>query len=149
MKVCFRSMSVRRVDHIPQSAWLSEALSELDNSCDKLTIICSPPTEPLPLTSTGTTTSEIRAAKGGAPRDHGARPTFRLLGVSAYGSTEIDYPNDRDVLQSFECEERTQFRCGACPRSFTATESKIPATGFHIFQGLYGRCTVLFERPSE
>ncbi|KAG8909778.1 ssDNA endodeoxyribonuclease [Tulasnella sp. 408] len=96
---------------IMKSSWLSEALSELDSSTEKLAIICAPPTEPLPITSTGNSGQAPRptARRTSVARDVGAQPTFRLLGISAYGSTELDFPNDREVLQSFECEELTQF----------------------------------------
>ncbi|KAG9047608.1 ssDNA endodeoxyribonuclease [Tulasnella sp. UAMH 9824] len=96
---------------IMKSSWLSEALSELDSSTEKLAIICAPPTEPLPTTSTGNSSQVPRptARRTSIARDVGAQPTFRLLGISAYGSTELDFPNDREVLQSFECEELTQF----------------------------------------
>ncbi|KAG8976530.1 ssDNA endodeoxyribonuclease, partial [Tulasnella sp. 427] len=47
--------------------------------------------------------------KSAAARDVSGQPTFRLLGISAYGTTELDFPNEREVLQSFECEEFTQF----------------------------------------
>jgi len=98
------------VQVIMKSSWLSEALSELDNSCDKLTVICSPPTQPLPFTSTVPSEADpARAERQSLVRDMGSRATLRLLGTSAYGSTEIDYPNDRDVLQTFECEDSVQF----------------------------------------
>ncbi|KAG8897495.1 ssDNA endodeoxyribonuclease, partial [Tulasnella sp. 403] len=96
---------------IMKSSWLSEALSELDTSCDKLTIVCSPPTVPLPSTSIGTDSQAQRENFNRTINNDGdARPYFRLLGVGAYGTTEIDYPNDRDVLQAFECEEPIQYR---------------------------------------
>ncbi|KAG8953996.1 ssDNA endodeoxyribonuclease [Tulasnella sp. 424] len=96
---------------IMKSSWLSEALSELDSSTEKLAIICAPPTEQLPITSTGNSSQAPRPVerRTSSARDVGAQPSFRLLGISAYGSTELDFPNDREVLQSFECEEFTQF----------------------------------------
>ncbi|KIO19193.1 hypothetical protein M407DRAFT_246252 [Tulasnella calospora MUT 4182] len=96
---------------IMKSSWLSGALSELDSSTEKLAIICAPPDEALPITSTGNSSQAPRPTgrRTSTARDVGAHPTFRLLGISAYGSTELDFPNDREVLQSFECEEHTQF----------------------------------------
>ncbi|CAE6427393.1 unnamed protein product [Rhizoctonia solani] len=70
---------------IMKSVWLREALSEIDQSCDTLSIICNPP--------------------GGGKR----QPPLRIHAVGAFGSTEMDYPNDREVLEVFECVERVSF----------------------------------------
>jgi len=96
---------------IMKSSWLLEALSELDTSCDTLAIICAPPATPLLHTSTMQSRSQptLSVSKSVGGRDFGPRPTFRLLASSTYGSTEIDYPNDREVLQAFECHEPTRF----------------------------------------
>ncbi|KAG9127107.1 ssDNA endodeoxyribonuclease [Ceratobasidium sp. 392] len=66
------------------SSWLREALSEIDASCDTLTLICTP---------------------GGNRRE----PALRIHAVGSFGSTEMDYPNDREVLELFECVERVSF----------------------------------------
>lgn len=57
---------------LQQSSWLRDALSELDPSCDKLTIISnpSPPT-------------------GRAPRSTASKPIFRIQAAGTFGSTEV------------------------------------------------------------
>ncbi|KAG8970822.1 ssDNA endodeoxyribonuclease [Tulasnella sp. 419] len=87
---------------ILKSSWLSEALSELD-SCDKLTILCTPPTVPLPQSNSEPPSSFF------TNRTASSKARFRLLGTGSFGSTEIDFPNDRDVLETFECEEQVSF----------------------------------------
>ncbi|KAF8744054.1 Repair protein Rad1/Rec1/Rad17, partial [Rhizoctonia solani] len=72
-------------DDEKRSVWLREALSEIDQSCDTLTIICNPP--------------------GGGKK----QSPLRIHAVGAFGSTEMDYPNDREVLELFECVERVSF----------------------------------------
>lgn len=63
-----------------QSSWLLEALSEVGPSCDKLTIICAPPQEPL-----------ATAATAGPYLNSGvAKPTFRIRAVGSFGSTEVN-----------------------------------------------------------
>ncbi|ELU44015.1 Rad1 domain-containing protein [Rhizoctonia solani AG-1 IA] len=83
---------------IMKSVWLREALSEIDQSCDTLTIICNPP--------------------GGGKK----QSPLRIHAVGAFGSTEMDYPNDREVLELFECVERVSFNSPASselPEGFT------------------------------
>ncbi|KAF8758369.1 Repair protein Rad1/Rec1/Rad17 [Rhizoctonia solani] len=72
-------------DDEKRSVWLREALSEIDQSCDTLTIMCNPP--------------------GGGKK----QSPLRIHAVGAFGSTEMDYPNDREVLELFECVERVSF----------------------------------------
>ncbi|KZT20264.1 Rad1-domain-containing protein [Neolentinus lepideus HHB14362 ss-1] len=74
-----------------QSSWLRDALSELDPSCEKLTFVGNP----LPQ---GNNTSRSSSS-----------PLFRILAEGMFGSTEMDYPNDREVLETFNCEEPTKF----------------------------------------
>lgn len=71
---------------ILKSSWLRDALSELDPSCEKLTIMGYPPHP------------GGRAQRGSAPR-------LRLKAVGTFGSTEMDYPNDKEVLETCECDE--------------------------------------------
>ncbi|PCH38411.1 Rad1-domain-containing protein [Wolfiporia cocos MD-104 SS10] len=77
---------------ILKSSWLRDALSELESlSCDKLTIIGNPPPPP------------GRAARLSAP------PRLRLQATGPLGSTEIDYPNDSEVLETCECAGQVRF----------------------------------------
>ncbi|KAL4065298.1 repair protein Rad1/Rec1/Rad17-domain-containing protein [Scleroderma citrinum] len=68
------------------SSWLRDALSEFDPSCEKITFIANP-------------VSEAGRAQRGRP----IKPLFRIMAFGAFGSTEMDYPNDREVLETFEC----------------------------------------------
>ncbi|KAJ3797736.1 Rad1/Rec1/Rad17 [Lentinula aff. detonsa] len=79
---------------ILKSSWLRDALSELDPSCDKLTFIGNP-SENL---DTGAQTARQRQRARLQ-----ATPNFRIEATGTFGNTEMDYPNDRDVLESFEC----------------------------------------------
>ncbi|KAI0806889.1 Rad1/Rec1/Rad17 [Fomes fomentarius] len=75
---------------ILKSSWLRDALSELDSSTEKLTIIGNP----LPPGN--------RIVRNAPPR-------LRLRAVGQYGSTEMDYPNDREVLETCECAQPVSF----------------------------------------
>ncbi|EJD05934.1 Rad1-domain-containing protein [Fomitiporia mediterranea MF3/22] len=74
-----------------KSSWLRDALSEVDPSCEKITFIGNPT---VPETS----------LQRGSPR-----PLFRIQAVGPFGSTEIDYPNDREVLEAFECDSNVSY----------------------------------------
>ncbi|KAI0956686.1 hypothetical protein AcW1_005304 [Taiwanofungus camphoratus] len=76
---------------ILKSSWLRDALSELDPSCDKLTIIGNPPPPP-----------------GRAPQTS-ALPRLRLQAAGTFGSTEMDYPSDKEVLETCECDQSVSF----------------------------------------
>ncbi|KAI0737871.1 Rad1-domain-containing protein [Daedaleopsis nitida] len=75
---------------ILKSSWLRDALSELDSTTTQLTIIGNPP-------PTGNR----------VPRN--APPRLRLRAVGQHGSTEMDYPNDREVLETCECPQAVSF----------------------------------------
>jgi len=78
---------------ILKSSWLSDALSELEiSSYEKITIISNPP--PAPRTR--------------APRTP-SNPILRIHAAGPFGSCDMDYPNDREVLETFECEEPLTF----------------------------------------
>ncbi|KIJ69664.1 hypothetical protein HYDPIDRAFT_106321 [Hydnomerulius pinastri MD-312] len=77
------------------SSWLRDALSELDPSCEKITLICNPPAD--------STHRRGATSGGGTGAGAGGKPLFRIKASGAFGSTEMDYPNDREVLETFEC----------------------------------------------
>ncbi|KAJ7273000.1 Rad1/Rec1/Rad17 [Mycena rebaudengoi] len=91
------------------SSWLRDALSELDPSCDKLTFIGNPPPS--------AATSKQRQQSG--------TPMLRIQAAGTFGSTEMDYPNDRDVLETFECTRPISFtyRFGHISRTLRALQS--------------------------
>ncbi|KAF9009470.1 Rad1/Rec1/Rad17 [Cyathus striatus] len=80
---------------ILKSSWLRDALSELDPSCEKLTFIGNPPQDV--------------GASNTNPRQRTSKPILRIQAVGTFGSTEMDYPNDRDVLETFECTRPVNF----------------------------------------
>lgn len=83
-----------------KSSWLRDALSELDSwSCRDITFICTPAMDP-----------STRPTKGKHTQTP-AQPTLRIHAAGTFGSTEMDYPNDREVLESFECLEDVSFTC--------------------------------------
>ncbi|KAI0685681.1 Rad1-domain-containing protein [Cerioporus squamosus] len=75
---------------ILKSSWLREALSELDSTSEKLTIICNPPPP------------GNRAVRN-------APPCLRLRAVGQFGTTELDYPNDREVIETCECPQTISY----------------------------------------
>jgi len=93
---------------ILKSSWLRDALSELDPSCDKLTFIGNPPPQ-----------------SARAPRSALSKPMLRIQAAGTFGSTEMDYPNDRDVLETFECTQTISFsyRFGHISRTLRALQS--------------------------
>lgn len=84
---------------IMRSEWLSDAISELDGSAaDVLTIRQSP-----------------------------SRPWFRLSVKGLLGSAQMDYPNDRSVLETFQCraDVKNGYKFGmikTCLKAMTASE---------------------------
>ncbi|KAL5529131.1 hypothetical protein ACEPAG_5105 [Sanghuangporus baumii] len=76
---------------IMKSSWLRDALSEVDPGCDKITFIGNP---------TGYDSMQ---------RASSSRPLFRIQAVGPFGSAEIDYPNDREVLEAFECDSNVSY----------------------------------------
>lgn len=82
----------RIIKIILRSSWLRDALEEIDSTCDKLTFMAIPPTDTLP----GSLSCSIK-------------PTFRLSAEGTFGSSQMDYPNDKDVLESYECVSPVKF----------------------------------------
>ncbi|KZT44247.1 Rad1-domain-containing protein [Sistotremastrum suecicum HHB10207 ss-3] len=72
---------------IMPSIGLRDAISEFDPSCDTLTIIVDPNATQTP-----------------------SLPALRLQASGMFGSTEIEYPNHKNVLETFQCQERVEFR---------------------------------------
>ncbi|KAF5360515.1 hypothetical protein D9756_004883 [Leucocoprinus leucothites] len=98
---------------ILKSSWFRDALSELDPSYDKLTFISNPPEmSDNPMT-------------GKSRRRNPTKPILRIKAGGNFGSTEMDYPNDRDVLESFECMQSVSFsyRFSHIAKSLRAVQS--------------------------
>ncbi|KAJ7778625.1 Rad1/Rec1/Rad17 [Mycena maculata] len=99
---------------ILKSSWLRDALSELDPSCDKLTFIGNPPPA-----------VPVNGRQRPQPRAANRSPMLRIQAAGTFGSTEMDYPNDRDVLETFECTRPVSFsyRVGHISRTLRALQS--------------------------
>ncbi|KAF9265823.1 Rad1-domain-containing protein [Marasmius fiardii PR-910] len=85
---------------ILKSSWLKEALSEIDPSCDKLTFIANPPDQTF---TDGTAARQNQRARARA------KPILRIRATSTHGTTEMEYVNDRDVLETFDCSASVSF----------------------------------------
>ncbi|KAF7323217.1 hypothetical protein HMN09_00102400 [Mycena chlorophos] len=98
---------------ILKSSWLREALSEIDPSCEKLTFIGHPPPNNDPL------------GRQRAPLRSSSVPLLRIQASGTFGSTEMEYPNDREVLETFECTQpvRFSYRVGHISRTLRALQS--------------------------
>ncbi|KAF8061634.1 Rad1/Rec1/Rad17 [Lyophyllum atratum] len=83
---------------ILKSSWLRDALSELDPSFDKLTFIGNPPPE-----------ADASTSRQKQKSREIWKPMLRIQAAGTFGSTEMDYPNDRDVLETFECTRSVRF----------------------------------------
>lgn len=94
---------------ILKSSWLHEALSELDPSCEKLSFIGNP----------------SASEDGRAHRPTPSKPLFRIQAGGTFGSTEMDYPNDREVLETFECQRsvNVSYRFSHISRAVRALQS--------------------------
>ncbi|KAM0787227.1 hypothetical protein ACM66B_006465 [Microbotryomycetes sp. NB124-2] len=95
----------RRVQKlIMKSEWLRDAFGELEPTSQKVVFHFSPPDKHAP-----TAYNRYRGPKqqqnGNANDDDDevGRSIFRLESVGTLGSAEMDYPNDRDVLETYEC----------------------------------------------
>ncbi|KLO18535.1 Rad1-domain-containing protein [Schizopora paradoxa] len=75
---------------ILKSAWLRDAISELDPTSERLTFIGKPPLH-------GT-------LDRGQPQ-----PQLRIHATGTFGSAEMDYPDDPEVLETFHCDESVSF----------------------------------------
>jgi len=80
-----------------KSSLLRDAISEVDTTCEKLAFFACPSSSSLP-------------SLPGILSIHGKpRPVFRIRGVGTFATTDVDYPNTHDVLETFECEEPVEF----------------------------------------
>ncbi|KAH7107246.1 Rad1-domain-containing protein [Auriculariales sp. MPI-PUGE-AT-0066] len=138
---------------IMKSSWLRDALSELESwSCKNLTFMVTPPTVPASYSGKGKQTQAKQS-------------NLRIRAEGAFGSTEMDYPNDKEVLESFECHEEVSFTykfahihgCLQALKSSTKTSMRIddegllsmqfmmPAPSEHITAFIEFRCLPLDE----
>ncbi|PPQ67670.1 hypothetical protein CVT25_012698 [Psilocybe cyanescens] len=110
---------------ILKSSWLRDALSELDPSCEKLTFVGNPPTSATQQNMPTGNDMNARQRQKQPQRATAAKPMLRIQATGSFGSTEMDYPNDRDVLETFECTRSVTFsyRFGHIARTIKALSS--------------------------
>ncbi|PFH52475.1 hypothetical protein AMATHDRAFT_57101 [Amanita thiersii Skay4041] len=82
---------------ILKSSWLRDALMEIDPSCEKIIFVSSPPSE------------DISVGIGTRRRNDMNAPMLRIQAEGSFGSTQMDYPNDKEVLETFECTKAMMF----------------------------------------
>ncbi|KAK4688112.1 cell cycle checkpoint protein, partial [Tremellales sp. Uapishka_1] len=89
---------------IMNSQWLRDALLDLPPSCSRITLLASPAdTDEMGNIARATASSEKRHQQRS---DLG---TFSIRAAGDFGQTELDYPNDKEVMDRFVCEERVSF----------------------------------------
>ncbi|GMK54043.1 hypothetical protein CspeluHIS016_0106290 [Cutaneotrichosporon spelunceum] len=89
----------RAVYLIIKAEWLRDALLDLPPSCNRVTLRVLPP-EPGAVAVADTT------------RDRSMRHTvgsFTVYAEGDFGNVQFDYPNDREVMDSFECSRRCEY----------------------------------------
>jgi len=86
---------------IMKSALLRDAVTEVDTTCEKLSFICTP---------LSAQRAETQHVSRRGPQLRTIKPAFRIYAAGVFGTTEMDYPNDRDVLEAFDCEEPVEFK---------------------------------------
>ncbi|KDE06276.1 hypothetical protein MVLG_03435 [Microbotryum lychnidis-dioicae p1A1 Lamole] len=91
----------RVMKFIMKSGWLADAFSELDPSSDRVSFSFSPSNQASTRSKYNRYATEDRLADSSQENE---APLFRLESVGDLGSTEMDYPNDKDVLETFECQ---------------------------------------------
>ncbi|SCZ96551.1 BZ3500_MvSof-1268-A1-R1_Chr8-2g10290 [Microbotryum saponariae] len=91
----------RVMKFIMKSGWLADAFSELDPSSDRVSFSFSPSNQASTRSNYNRYATEERLVDSSQEIE---APLFRLESVGDLGSTEMDYPNDKDVLETFECQ---------------------------------------------
>ncbi|OCF40635.1 hypothetical protein I317_05567 [Kwoniella heveanensis CBS 569] len=89
---------------IMKSEWFRDALLDLPISSTRITLISTPPKAAPPPEQPGATISS-----NGRYRHRAEVGQFKIEAEGDFGKTELDYPNDKEVMDKFECEERVQF----------------------------------------
>ncbi|KAK6903248.1 hypothetical protein L486_06710 [Kwoniella mangroviensis CBS 10435] len=89
---------------IMKSEWLRDALFDLPPSCTRITLLAHPPKEPIPPREPNATVSSI-----GRRERRAEVGQFTILAEGDFGMTELDYPNDKEVMDKFDCAEKVKF----------------------------------------
>ncbi|WRT67436.1 uncharacterized protein IL334_004407 [Kwoniella shivajii] len=89
---------------IMKSEWFRDALFDLPPSCTRITLLATPPKEPVPQVQ-----PEATISSNGRHRHRAEVGQFKILAEGDFGITELDYPNDKEVLDKFDCQEKVKF----------------------------------------
>ncbi|KAK4053338.1 checkpoint clamp complex protein Rad1 [Microbotryomycetes sp. JL221] len=97
---------------IMKSEWLRDAFLELEPTSQKVVFHFSPPDKRGPVAYNryrGVRPQQDDGDQGDGHNNNNVKAVqhsiFRLESIGTLGSTEMDYPNDRDVLETYECFE--------------------------------------------
>ncbi|ORY30003.1 Rad1/Rec1/Rad17 [Naematelia encephala] len=89
---------------IMKSEWFRDALLDLPPSSTRITLVATPRDQPVP--------PEQPNATGSSNARHKQRAdvgNFSIQAEGDFGKTELDYPNDKDVMDRFDCQEQVSF----------------------------------------
>ncbi|KAK8869534.1 hypothetical protein IAR55_000100 [Kwoniella newhampshirensis] len=89
---------------IMKSEWFRDALLDLPPSSTRITLLATPPRESIPPQQPDATISS-----NGRHRHRAEVGQFSIQAEGDFGMTELDYPNDKEVMDKFECEKRVSF----------------------------------------
>ncbi|BEI81564.1 hypothetical protein CcaverHIS002_0207240 [Cutaneotrichosporon cavernicola] len=92
----------RAVYLIIKAEWFRDALLDLPPSCNRVTLRVLPP-EQGPLVADTTRLSRDRAIR------RNTVGSFTVYAEGDFGNVQFDYPNDREVMDSFECSKRCEY----------------------------------------
>ncbi|ORX33853.1 Rad1/Rec1/Rad17 [Kockovaella imperatae] len=89
---------------IMKSEWFRDALADLPPTSQRITLTATPRDRPRPDDELGATmnSNDRRSQRA----DVGS---FAIKAIGDFGSTELDYPNDREVMDKFDCPEEVSF----------------------------------------
>ncbi|WWD16204.1 hypothetical protein CI109_100630 [Kwoniella shandongensis] len=89
---------------IMKSEWFRDALLDLPPSSTRITLLATPPKESVPPHQPDATISS-----NGRHRHRAEVGQFSIQSEGDFGMTELDYPNDKEVMDKFDCEKRVSF----------------------------------------
>ncbi|WWC89735.1 uncharacterized protein L201_004660 [Kwoniella dendrophila CBS 6074] len=89
---------------IMKSEWFRDALFDLPPSCTRITLLANPPKEAMPQHEPNATISS-----NGRHRHRAEVGQFKIIAEGDFGTTELDYPNDKEVMDKFDCVKRVKF----------------------------------------
>ncbi|KAK1925153.1 Rad1/Rec1/Rad17 [Papiliotrema laurentii] len=89
---------------IMKSEWFRDALADLPPTSSRITLTATPRHQPAPPDVAQAT------ASSNARRTHRADVgNFSIKAIGDFGSVELDYPNDKEVMDRFDCESVVSF----------------------------------------